>query len=193
MAEYVAVKDLPQVVQSALISVGYGCKDIQVKVQTSVQLSGAGGSGRRSFAILVDLAANKYHVETGSWGGQNMFDRANPVDNDFSSLPLPGNGAAIIGSQGGGHPVFARLVIPRSMVAKIITADRGPELSPVERVALGCYKSLKSGPYRQEALARAKVTPAMLDSLVARGYLKRSSNGATQITTAGKNLAGDYR
>lgn len=191
MTEYASVSDLPQVVRDALRFVGYGRTDIAVEVKTSVQLSGSAGKGRRSFAAIVNLSSKRYEVVTGSWGGQNMFDRTNAVDNDDRTYPLPSNGLAIVGAQGGGQPVWAHIYAPAALTARILPA-KGPDVTPTEARILGCFKSLKSGPYRQDALKRHGCTEATLDSLAARGLLKRSRNGATQITTAGKNVAGAY-
>jgi hypothetical protein len=192
MSEYVSVKDLPQAIQSALDSVGYGRKDIAVDVKTSVQLSGSAGNGRQSFATLVNLSSGTYHTEMGSWGGQNMFDRKNAVDNDNRTFPLPANGVAIVGVRGGNQPVWAHMYIPAAMVAKILPG-KGESVTDQEASILGAFKSLKSGDYRKESLRKAGCTEEILDNLAKRGLLKRSRNSATQITTAGKNLAGGYR
>lgn len=191
MDMYVKVSDLPQAVQSALESVGYGRKDIQVKTSKDVVLSGSGGSGRQAFATLVNLDNGRSQTVRGSWGGQNMFDKRNPVDNDNRPYPLPPNGVAVVGVRGGGQPVWAQLHIPSSMTERILPGK--PEsVTDTERAVLGAYKSLKSGPYRQDSLRYAGCTDAVIDGLVARGLLKRARNGATQITTEGKNLAGEY-
>jgi hypothetical protein len=185
------VSDLPQVVQKALESVGYGRKDIQVQTRFSVTLAGSSGSGRQSFVTLIDLGTDRFETHMGSWGGPNMFNKNNAVDNDTREHLLPRNGAALVGSRGGGQPVWAQLYIPAGMTERILPAKQA-DVTDVERAVLGAYKSLKSGQYRQDSLKRAGCTDAILDSLVKRGLLKRARNGATQITTEGKNLAGDY-
>lgn len=192
MGQYVKVADLPLGVRDGLESVDYGRKDIEIDIKTTVQLSSASGEGRRGFVSLVDLATNRHQTMFGSWGGQNMFDRTNPVDNDNKSYALPGNGCAIVGVQGGGQPTWAKIYVPSSMTQRILAAPV-TEVSDIEKAALGCYKSLKSGPYRQDALRRNQVTDAVIDDLVTKGLLKRARNGATQITTEGKNAAGSYR
>jgi hypothetical protein len=189
---YVLVKDLPAPVVAALESVGYGRKDIEVKASTTVTLGSGAGNGSRAFVVLVDLTSGRSVTQQGSWGGANMFDRSNPVDNDHNSYPLPPNGVAITGQRGGGQPVYARLNVPASMVDRILPAA-GPELSPEERDALYCHKSIKGGQYRRDELARRRVSAATVDAMVERGYLARNRAGATSITTDGKNALGDYR
>lgn len=186
---YVLVKDLPSVVQTALTDVGYGRVDIRVETGSTVVLSSSGGSGLRSFAILIDLSANRAETHWGSWGGANMFNPTNAVDNDSRSYPLPDHGVAITGSRGGGRPVYAVLHIPTAMVARLLP-QATVEVSEDEKNALYCYKSLKSG-YRQRELERLNVPAGTVDALVTRGFLKRNRAGAVSITTEGKNAYGD--
>lgn len=188
MSQYVTVTDLPAPVIGALKSVGYGKKDIRVEAAERVTLSSAGQAGCRAFVTLVNLTTGQHSTTYGSWGGANMFNPANPVDLDDNSYPLPADGVAIRGSMGGGQPVHASLHIPASMVARMLP---GPavDLSHVERQALQCYVTLKSGQYRQDALRRANVTTDVIDGLVTRGFLARNRAGAISVTTAGKNAA----
>lgn len=183
---YVKVNDLPAIVQAALESVGYGRDDIRVEPSEAVVLSSSSGDGQRAFATLVNLSDNTHATTWGSWGGANMFNPTNAVDMDDRRYVLPPNGLAITGSIGGGRPAYAVVHIPASMVDRMLPAPAAP-LTSIEREALSCYKGLKSGPYRRDALQRAGATPAIIDSLVDRGLLKRNKAGATMITTDGKN------
>lgn len=192
VSEYVATKDLPDVVREALKSVGYGRADIAVETGTTVTLSSSGGKGSRAFATLVNLANRTYQTSWGSWGGQNAFTPDNPVDNDSNSYPLPAHGVAIRGSRGGGRPVFATLYVPSAMRAKILPAATA-ELDETDKTALYCYKVYKGGEYRRDELNRHKIGETVISSLVDRGYLTRNRAGATAITTTGRNAVGDYR
>ncbi len=187
---YVKVSDLPAPIQQALESVGYGKKDIDVSAAVSVALaSPAYGDGFRGFTILVNLTSGRFDTRHGSWGGSNPWDKGNPVDNDENTYTLPGDGVAIRGQRGGGHPVHATLHIPASMVSRMLP---GPpvDVTPEERAALNCYAHVRAGAYRKEALERAHVTAATIDRLIERGWLTRNRAGACTITTAGKNVAG---
>ena len=183
---YVTVKDLDAPIQEALASVGYGRKDIAVKVSATVELSGASGDGYRAFAILVNLVTGDYETHQGSWGGTNAFTRT-AVDDDTRHHTLPGHGVVITGQRGGGRPVYATLHIPASMTARILPPAAGPELTPEMVEGLFCHVSVRGGAYRREALQRRNVTPATLDALVELGLISRNRAGATQVTTAGRN------
>jgi hypothetical protein len=192
MTEFVLVKDLPPAVQAALESVSYGSKDIKVKAAESVHLGDAGaGNGRKAFVVLVNLDNGTHQTIMGSWGGQNMFDKTNPVDNDRGVHALPGNGLAITGSIGTG-PTWATIHIPASMTARILPTGSGIEVTDDEKNVLACYLGYTSA-YRKELFARKGVKAEVFDGLVARGLIKRNKAGATSITTDGKNVVGYYR
>jgi hypothetical protein len=133
----------------------------------------------------VNVETGERQIRYGSWGGANMFNPGNQVDNDDASYPIPVNGAAIKGSEGGSRPVSARIYVRPDALAPMLPPVAA--LTPTETGALYCYKALKSGQYRQDELRRYAVDAATIDGLVSRGYLKRASNGSTSITTEGKN------
>lgn len=189
---YVQVKDLPAPVQEALTAVSYGRKDITVQASTSVVLSSSSGDGMRAFVALVNLSTGKHTVTWGSWGGANMFNPTNAVDNDDRSYELPADGVAIRGTKGGNQPVYATLHVPASMVDRILPSA-GVTLTEAEKDALYCHKAYKGGQYRRDELARRNVTAEVIDGLVERGLLSRNKAGAVQITTDGKNAIGDER
>jgi hypothetical protein len=186
---HVPVKNLPECVQAALKSVRYARADISVEPRESVNLSHAGGSGERGFAILVNLSSGEHRTSWGSWGGANPWNPRNAVDLDDSLHVLPANGVAISGSIG--RSTFAYIYCPPSMATQFLPAPT-VELANVERHALYCHRSLKGGEYRRDELKRRRVTPDVIDGLVARGLLKRNSAGACQITTDGRNAIGDW-
>lgn len=98
---YQLVSDLPECLIDALKSVGYGKRDIEILPRDETSISYGGGSGRRGFAILVNLSTGKYETHFGSWGGANAFNPENQVDLNTQSYPIPENGAVILGSEGG--------------------------------------------------------------------------------------------
>lgn len=183
---YVKVKELPTVVQQALASLGYGKADIETRAGSTVTLSSASGNGSRAFATVINLTAGQFQTTWGSWGGANMFNKDNAVDNDDRPYPLPADGIAITGSKGGGRPVYATLLIPATMVDRILPAA-GEPLTPEENDALYCHQCVKGGEYRRDEMRRRGVSPATVDALVTRGLLKRNKAGAVSITTEGKN------
>jgi hypothetical protein len=188
MTEYVSVKGLPTSVQSALSGLGYGSKDIEVITADSVSMSGAGGNGRRDFVTLINLSTDASETHWGSWGGQNMFNPTNAVDNDDRSYPLPLNGLIVKGSVGGGRPVHARIYVSADMAPKVITAGPAETLTAQQVEALRIFKSYKSS-YRTDYLRRAGIGDDIIAGLVASGHLSQNKAGARQITTLGKNAA----
>lgn len=67
-------------------------------------------------------------------------------------------------------------------------ANGDSQLSEQQRHILYCFKGLKSGPYRKQALERCGATAEELERLMTSGMLLRKGNGI-QITVAGKNQA----
>jgi hypothetical protein len=194
---YVNTRDLPEPVQDALKAVGYGRADIEVKAVDSVTLGDMGpGTGRRAFTVLVNLSTGRHKVSFGSWGGINMFDGVNPVDNDHRPWVLPPDGVAVKGSSGYGTTFAQLYVTPTSELAQARTPIAATAHEPTPKVeldALYAHGCLKGGQYRRDHLARKGVPAAVVDDLVTRGLLKRNKAGATTITTEGRNVLGEYR
>ena len=194
MSEYVDVKNLDAPIRAALESLGYGRKDIDVRTVEKLELGDSGvGDGYRAYTCLVNMATGEHTTTWGSWGGANMFDRRNAVDNDTREYTLPPNGVVLKGHKGGGRPVAATLYIPAAMRARVLPAAPSEDLPVTHKDALYCFRSYKSGPYRVQELRRRKVTQEVLDDLVTRGLLSRNRAGSMALTTAGKNAASGYR
>lgn len=188
ISQYVRFHDLPNALRSALDEIHYAKPDIAVETRTEVSLQSMGSDGRQSFAVIVDLESGKRAPLWGSWGGPNAYSsESNAVDSDGRQHALPVNGAVILGSRGNG--VYARLVVHPDNLAKLLPSDAA-ELPIRERYVLHVYRGIKSSS-RNQYLGFIRGRAALVDSLVARGYLKRNASGATQITTEGKNAAGD--
>lgn len=193
-SSYVVVKELPAPLQAALTSVGYGRKDIEVTVADRTDLSShASHDFTQGFTVLVNVHTGESQTVRGDWGGTNMFN-SSPVDTDTSVYTLPDEGAVIKGQRGGSWPVSARIIIPTAQAPKVLTSglDDADAPTDLEKDALAIFEGYKAA-YRKEYFDRAGVTPAHLDSLVERGYLKRNRAGATSITTKGKNAVGKHR
>ena len=186
---HVKVNALPPSVQSALASFGYARQDISVTAETTFSLRAGSAQGRRAFVCVVNLETGEKLVTYGSWGGANMFNPTNAVDLDDEDRPLPPNVVVIHGSEG--NSVFADLEVNPATLAPMLPA--APTIDDRDARILACYRSLKSGPYRKEALAKLKCSDEDIKRLCALGLLKQSSNGATQITTDGKNACAHVR
>lgn len=177
------IENLPMSVRNALSNLGYARADIGVSAHETFSLRCASGQGQRAFVCIVNIETGERVVKIGSWGGANMFNPQNAVDLDDEERPILPNMVVIRGSQG--ERVHASIEVAAATLAPMLPAASGID----ERDAriLACYRSLKSGNYRTEALARLKCTEEDLVRLAALGLLKRARNGATQITTDGKN------
>lgn len=181
---YIKTKELPRTLQRVLERLGYHKPDIEVKVQESRQPYHGSGAGTRAFMALVDLATGKFDIRYGSWGGPNMFVPTEPPDDGHApELPLPPNGAMILGCSG--NYMYATVYISPLTAAPLLPA--APTLTKEEAVALYCVKGLRGGTPRRECWQHFGIRPATLDRLVAQQLLKRDARGSIQITTAGKN------
>ena len=94
---YTQVKDLPESIQSALSSLGYGRKDISLEVAESISPRVGGGDGLRGFCCIVNIENGERKTDVGSWGGSNMFQESavNRVDSDDNNYIIPPNFAVI--------------------------------------------------------------------------------------------------
>jgi hypothetical protein len=184
---HVEVKELSPVVRKALEGVSYGARDIEIIPARTVEPTVAGGKGQRGFATFINLDTGQSERVMGSWGGSNPWSES-PVDGSNEKIAIPINGAVIKGTMG--HPrtyawIYAH---PTAVGAYLLPSGEDKEtLTDEEQNALYCFGAIKGGEYRRDEMRRRNVRESTVDSLVERGYLKRSKNGATQITTRGKN------
>ncbi len=186
---YTQVKDLPEALQSALSSLGYGRKDIQIEVKESISPIVGGGSGKRGFCCIVNIETGERKTEMGSWGGSNMFAQSavNAVDSDHTDYVIPPNFAVIKGTEGGDRPVYATITISSANMIKALPEK--VELDGRDQWLLYTFKGLTSAGRRDEwARNNDKPSEADLVRFVGNGWIKRRSDGACSITTEGKNV-----
>ena len=184
---YQKVRDLPPAIQRVLRSVNYGRTDIGIEAHETVCRSYGSADGCRAFVAIVDLATGQETIEWGSWGGPNMFNPQNAVDLDRADYPIPPNVVVVHGHIG--MKTYATLSVRPDALVKWLPP--APELTARDRWVLWTFKGLTSAGRRNE-WERQGSTPSEteLDALAARGLLKRAKNGATQITTEGRNALG---
>jgi len=183
----IEVKNLPAALQSALSSVGYHRADVKVSAADTVSLQDFGSEGCRSFVCLVNLDTGERKTTYGSWGGPGLGSAGNAVDSDSRQHRIPPNGAVISGAEGRGAPVYASVKVNPANLAKLLPPSA--DVTEKEKGILRAFVQLKAGEYRKAELSRLDTASEDLEALVSKGLLKRSSNGATQVTTAGKNAA----
>jgi hypothetical protein len=182
---YVEVKDLVPAIRTALESVSYGARDIQVEARDEVALRApGGGAGKRGFVLILNLATGEFHRETGDWGGAGLGRRL--ADYCEDRLTLHDDAVVIVGTLG--YPrTWAHIYANRANVGRFLPSGEEEALSDSDQQGLYCFAAIKGGEYRRDEMRRRNVSAETVDSLVERGYLKRNKAGATQITTKGKN------
>ncbi len=190
---YVKVKELPTSLQNALSSVGYGRHDIEVKASETYTMSpGLGGNGSRGFTACLNLNTGEWRTVHGAWGGANAFETT--IDHDTAWRDLPAGIAIISGSEGHASTYATISVAPATLAALLPQPDHN--LTRAQKVVLMGLKTLKSS-YRRDEAYRYKVREheynATLGELVSLGLAKMAKNGATQITTEGKNALSNVR
>lgn len=184
---YVSFKELPGCVQKALSAhFGIKGKDISVNSADSWSPRVGGGAGQQGVCCVVNLETGETKAEYGSWGGANMFNPTNLVDLSDQTASTAPNIVVINGHRG--YRPWASITVHPSTVPLLLPSPNG-EVTDKEKRILTAYRSLKSGPYRKEELQRIGATQADIESLAQRGYLKIARNGATSVTTKGKNAA----
>lgn len=178
---HVPVSDLPDTVRRILREVSYGKSSIAVRSSTKFRFAQPYGDGYQSFAIYLNMVTGDSKVQESAWGGPNRYalDNSRP---DETVHKIPMNGGVVSGQRGGGRPVSATLYVNPSNMPKSLPA--GDALSEHEIKVMVAFRSYTSA-YRKEKLKASD--DHVIDSLIARGLLKRNKAGATGITDAGKN------
>jgi len=186
----VAVSSLPPAILSVLREVGYRKADIAITPCEATDLLDCGSDGEKAFVSICNLATGEHKTTWGSWGGANIFNRSNPVDLDSNTYQIPpGVGCVVRGHIGGGRPVYASIEVHPATMAPLLP----PKVEVTEKeIRILCSLRLKSGPYRKEALSAIDVASEDWTALQSKGMLKRTRNGGTSLTIAGKNaIAGE--
>lgn len=184
---HIETKNLPESIQSALRSVGYGRADILVRASESYTAAQASGNGSRAFVVAVEIATGRTESHMGSWGGANMFSPGNAVDLDTTARPLPPGFAVIEGHHGGGRPVYAELRLHPSNLAPLLPVRA--TLTERQAFLMYVFARYNSAGRRNEFERKGAPSAAELAELVALGYITQNRAGAVSVTTAGKNVA----
>lgn len=182
---YVKVKDLPAEIRGALRAIEYFRADIEISQAETFHSHVLSGDGSRGFICMVNLETGDFKVEYGDWGGANIFN-ANLLDQHGENITIPSNVAVIKGTKG--VHVFARIILRPDNIAPLL-GEKKAELSDRDRWILYTFDALTSAGRKNEwGRERDKPSEEDLNRLAGLGFLARSKNGATKITTDGKNL-----
>jgi len=197
---HISTKDLPTSVRSALNSVGYHRNDIRLEQSEKISACcGGGQDGQRDFVVIVNLSTGEFKTSLGSWGGSNMFNPTNQVDNDTREFDLA-DGFVVIKGSSGGHGCFATLFASPSTVSPILPA-KSFDLTPDQKEVLRIYRTIRSGCRDEYLTGRYKGgygsycgdltddrVKSALANLSAMGLVKINKSGACSVTTEGKNI-----
>lgn len=183
---YSQVKELPEAIQRALSSIGYHSSDVKIEVKDKVSPQVSGGAGQRGVFVMVDLVNNKIKTIQGSWGGANMFNPGNIVDNCDQPIMLNDGIVAISGSTG--NKTFATLYVSSANVVKTLPVAN---ITPRQRWILYTMLAYNSAGRKREYEHVAKgPTEEEFATLKQLGFITIAKNGAMKITTNGKNAIG---
>lgn len=196
---FLKIKDLPQMIQDSLSSIGYGKADIKVSIQDSFSFSSGGMQGLRQGYTLLNMTTGEKKSMVGSWGGANTFDTVNMVDNDNREHAIPDSGLVIDYTSGYG-PVMAELLVSKMNVFPALAApvdtlsqDEKQVLTVLESYKAFARKEYLTG-YRASYEKNFRVMSQIdLDNtyiiLQKKGFIKINKIGSVSITTEGKNAS----
>jgi hypothetical protein len=176
---WIQTRHLPNCIKKALKDVGFHKRDICLTISETVNLGCSSGSGYRAYSVILAMDTGKYAITRGSWGGPNAF-QTNPNDVDTDVI-IPANGIVIMGMEGGIGPVSASLYASPVSIAKILPEK--PSISERGREILKLWGYTSA--YRKSLLHKSM--DEEIESLICKGFLKRTKNGSIRITCQGKN------
>lgn len=189
---YVDRKDLPSGLLALLDEYGIRQQSMSVEAREEWMPATGGGQGRRALSLVYQLDTGEHAVSLGAWGGSNLHvSEQAQADTDTRLRPLPPRYVLVQGSIG--YQPWAQLYAHPATLARLLPAGDAPTLGADQLTALAVVRGLNSRG-RRDYWARHKWSDdrvnAALDSLAEQGYVKRARNGATKITTAGRNVPG---
>ena len=179
-----------QIVRAAF---GHVVSRLPIKVRTgeTYHVADYWDGGSRTYCGFVELATLRT-VTSDAIPLDARQERGNPYNLPILDVELP-PGVCVVE-----HVIFCgkdrgyRIVLRPENVAPLLP-PAGAELPPRDRRILYAFRSLKSGPYRQEALQGLRASSEDFDRLVASGHLSRNRAGAMAITSEGRAACANER
>jgi hypothetical protein len=168
-------------------------RNVKVCVSDSYQVNDYWSGGSRDECAFVDLASLRA-LSSAALPAEARQQEGNPYKLAIGEVAIVPGFAVVEHCIFQGRDLGYRVYLNAANMAPLLT--KGAEHSGVserDRRILVAYRSLKSGPYRQEALTALKVTPEDVTRLCRLGFLKQAKNGATGITNEGRALTANDR
>jgi hypothetical protein len=169
-------------------------RTVKVEVCERYQVSDYWSEGSRYFSAVVKLetlqgiAAARAITEEERASHPN-----NPLNLPMGQIEIAPGYCVVERCIFRGKDLGYRIYLRAENLTPALQAPAPTDLDARDKRILACYRSLKSGPYRKEALARLSYTDADRTRLAAGGYLKVASNGATAITIEGRTACAEER
>lgn len=185
---HISMKKLPQCVINAAASDGHKRADIKAVECDAVSPFYPADQGSRGICIVVNLKTGNKTKTYGSWGGANMFVSP-PVDSLDQPIPIPDSCVVLKGSTGN---LNLLTLYARAEFLSQFEEDEKQDLTEREMTVLWAHRSLNSKGRKEHYYSRG-LTAAQLDlaksGLENKGLLKIAKNGASKLTTAGRNAS----
>jgi hypothetical protein len=185
-SQRVQVKDLPDAVKNLFKKIRVRPSDVEVRPSASYNLgmASAYGDGYRGFGYVINLVTGEYKAWESPWG---------MLIPDQKAMPIPVNGAVVIGQQGGtrrGMRVSYLLINPQNM--GLILPQEKIDLSKEEEKALAVINEYNSRGRKEEfprfGLGEYSSNNQYVKRLLQKGLLIKKGRGL-RVSTSGKNLA----
>jgi hypothetical protein len=176
------IVDKPDETVKRIVSVAYpNYRGRKIKLSTSIpsRLDSYWDGGSRDYYVFVHLDTMKA-IEVHS--NHPFFEADRPRE----LKALPPRVLIVRHCYFCGKDMGLTIIGNESDFSKLIPENTGTDLTEKEKRILDIYRGIKSFA-RPDYLRKLGATSQEMDSLVEREYLKRSKNGATQITVKGKN------
>lgn len=150
------------------------------------QVSDYWSEGSRNIAVFVELATMR-SIPATSLPSEVRQKKNNPHNLAIGRVQVT-PGIVVVENiiYCGKNMGFRIHIHPDNVTKTLPSASTESKVDSRDLRILVSYRSLKSGPYRQEALSALKVTKEDIDRLVESGYLARNARGAISLTQKGR-------
>lgn len=165
-------------------------RPLRVETATRYQVSDYWSEGSRNEAVFLELATMRAIPATSL--PENARQQANnPFNLAIGEVQLLAGYAVVEHIIFCGKDLGFRLYLHPDNLAPLLAASNKDrvEVSEKEKSILEAMRSLKAGPYRNDALRNLNYTEDDKQSLATKGLVKIASNGAVSLTQKGRDAS----